>query len=895
MHFVAPQLLRRLAILALAAGSFAQMAWATPANKAAFERHFDSFLSANLRACTTCHLPGHAKNPEDLEEIPHNAFGKRLREMRNELSSKDIDVRLAKIAQEDSDGDGVANQLELLLGNNPGDAKDLPSALAQTNAKKVKAEFAAFEKSYKWRPFEALNPPKPPSARNKKWVRNPIDSFIAAEHEQRGLSPRPEAPKAVLLRRVYLDLIGLVPTPEEQLAFEKDKSKEAYEKVVDHLLKDPRYGERWGRHWMDIWRYSDWAGWSGGNQIRDSKPHIWRWRDWIVESLNEDKRYDRMLVEMLAADEIAPTDTNAVRATGFLARNYKMLSREQWLEDTVKHTSQAFLGVTVGCAKCHNHMYDPISQMDYYQMRAVFEPHHVRTDKVPPEIDPAKDGLVRVYDVVTNPPTYLLKRGDERFPDTNRLAAPGVPKGISGARLKAELAVAEVSLPEVIAYPDKRPFVIEGTIAAGEKAIVKAEEALNESRKKEDAAKTKVLELELEIAKAKQSALLAVIEVERTEDTSGRETFNWTELAEKAVQEQRLLAVAETRLALHIAENKEADVTKAHEKAAAKPDAKAALEKAEKELEEAKKKAAEAKANLKQAEKVIQQPLTTSFKPRPMEVYPARSTGRRLAFARWVTDTNNPLTARVAMNHIWLHRFGRGIVNTPTDFGGNGAKPTHPALLDWLAGEFMKQGWSMKAMHRLMVTSSAYRMASTPAHANLAKDPDNLYLWRMPSRRMEAEVVRDNLLWAAGTLDTSMGGPEIPHTDGLTSKRRSLYLRIAAEKEVEFLKLFDGPSVNECYRRSSSVLPQQALAMANSKLALDQARELASTISKAETDDERFVTAAYARMLARKPTKEEMKLCLEFLKQPAESGAKSSRRDNLVLVLFNHNDFVTVR
>src|SRR5205807_7883189 len=178
---------------------------------------------------------------------------------------------------------------------------------------------------------------------------------IAVEHEELGLKPRSEAPKAVLLRRVYLDLIGLPPTPDELHAFLNDKSPDAYEKVVDRLLASPSYGERWGRHWMDIWRYSDWAGY--GPQVRDSQPHIWRWRDWIVESLNEDKGYDRMIVEMLAGDEIAPDDPKILRATGFLVRNYKLLSREKWMTDAVEHTSMGFLGVTMGCAGCHDHMY----------------------------------------------------------------------------------------------------------------------------------------------------------------------------------------------------------------------------------------------------------------------------------------------------------------------------------------------------------------------------------------------------------------------------------------------------------------------------------------------------------------------------------------------------------
>jgi len=885
----------RIVAIALACSAGVLTLLATPANKNAFERRYDTFLGSNLKSCSTCHLPGHPRNPESLDEIPHNPFGARLREVRKEIASKDLDLRLARIGKEDSDVDGVPNELELLLGTNPGDPKDVPNSERRSKAAALEKEFAAFLKSYKWRPFQTVQRPEPPKVANKKWVRNPIDAFVAAEHEKRGLKPRPEASKATLLRRVYMDLIGLAPTPSEQLAFEADSSPKAYEKVVDRLLKDPRYGERWGRHWMDVWRYSDWAGWSGGNQIRDSKPHIWRWRDWIVESLNDDKGYDQMVTEMLAADELAPGDTNALRATGFLARNYKMLSREQWLEDTVKHTSQAFLAVTVGCAKCHDHMHDPVSQMEYYQMRAIFEPHQVRTDKVPGELDTFKAGFLRVYDVDTNPPTYFLKRGDERMPDTNRVAAPGVPRSLSGDKLSAALEIVPVSLPQVTAFPDKRSFVIEALIAAATKAVTDAEKSLTDSKTNQNERLVAEREIELEIQRAKHAALLAVVKAERLEDEGLKETAAWKDAATEAVVKQRALTICEAQLEEHKARGKFEEADAAHRKATEKPDPKEALEKAEKQLAEARKKLQDQQGALAKAREAAKTVAGTEYKPRPMETYPAFSTGRRLAFARWVTDEANPLTARVAMNHIWLRRFGRGIVNTPSDFGGNGVKPSHPALLDWLAAEFMARGWSMKEMHRLMVTSSAYRMASTPDEANLAADPDNVYLWRMPSRRIEAEVVRDNLLWTAGTLDRTMGGPEIPHTEGLSSKRRSVYLRIAAEKEVEFLKLFDGPSVNECYRRHATVLPQQALALANSELALKEARELASALQKEAASDAEFVNLAYRKMLARPPAADELKLCLEFLQQPKPGAAKGSRRDNLILVLFNHNDFLTVR
>ena len=302
-----------------------------------------------------------------------------------------------------------------------------------------------------------------------------------------------------------------------------------------------------------------------------------------------------------------------------------------------------------------------------------------------------------------------------------------------------------------------------------------------------------------------------------------------------------------------------------------------------------KKQLAEAEKALVTAEKDLQTAPATAFKPRTVESYPATSTGRRLAFAQWVADAQNPLTARVAVNQMWLRHFGRGIVLTPADFGRNGRLPSHPQLLDWLASEFVARGWSMKAIHRLLVTSSTYRMASTPDVANAKLDQDNFFLWRMNSRRLEAEAVRDNLLFVCGSLDLAMGGPEIDHNLGLTSKRRSLYLRLAAEKEVEFLKIFDGPAVTECYERRPSVMPQQALALANSELALTEARRLAKQL--ATDDDEGFVRAAFAQVLARRPTAEETRLGRDFL----AVAVKERARENFVLVLLNHNDFVTVR
>lgn len=870
----------------------------TPANRAALEQHYDRFLAIELNRCTTCHLPSARKEPKSLEEFPHNAFGKRLHALGKELTAAGkpaaLASRLALVAREDSDGDGVPNEVELLLGKNPGDVKEKPAAKELAKASARQAEFAKFLAAYRWRPFETVQRPAVPVVKNATWVRNPVDAFIAAEHEARGLKPRPEATKETLLRRVYLDLIGLNPTPEEQRQFLADPSSDAYEKVVERLLADPRHGERWGRHWMDVWRYSDWAGWSGGNQIRDSKPHIWRWRDWIVESLNKDKGYDRMVLEMLAADELAPLDTDALRATGFLVRNFKMLSREQWMEDTLKHTSQAFLGVTLGCAKCHDHMADPISQREYYQLRAVFDPHDVRTDRIPGQLDTAKDGLVRAFDKKPEALTHLLIRGDERTPDTNKVMEAGVPFALCGltsaARTGGKLAVEPVKLPHFAAQPDQREFVLQDTLAASEKSLAEAREAFAKLKADSTNAPAKVREQELSLAAtaAKHTALVAVIGAEKLDVAGRKDSDDWKRAATNAVTAQRQQAVADARLKLHQTQTAlDAALKTTNDTTTAKAPAKKGDKPADPEA--LKKQLADTEKALAAAEKDLSTAPTTAFKPRTVESYPATSTGRRLAFAQWVADAQNPLTARVAVNQMWLRHFGRGIVATPADFGRNGRPPSHPQLLDWLASEFVARGWSMKAIHRLLVTSSTYRMAATPDEASAKVDQDNFFLWRMNSRRLEAEAVRDNLLFVCGSLDPAMGGPEIDHNLGLTSKRRSLYLRLAAEKEVEFLKIFDGPAVTECYERRPSVMPQQALALANSELAQAEARKLAKQL--ATDDGEAFVRAAFAQVLARRPTAEETRVGREFL-----AGGKPERaRENFVLVLLNHNDFVTLR
>jgi hypothetical protein len=881
-----------IAILAtMCLGVLGQPALGRPPHKKALAEYLGSGVAGKLNDCRTCHVPAD-EGTDALDVRPHNVFGKRLKAVRSELKKADkpagIPARIDAVADEDSDGDGVSNLLELVTGHFPGEAEDHPAA---SELAKGNAAIAALRRAHGgdlWNPFERVARPKLPDVRCRGWVRNPVDLFIAAEHESHGLTPQPEASRPVLLRRLYFDLTGLPPGPDELHAFLANESADAYEQVVDRLLASSAYGERWGRHWMDVWRYSDWAGW--GKQVRDSQPHIWHWRDWIVESLNRDQPYDRMIVAMLAADEASPDDLGELRATGYLARNFKLLSREKWMQDVVDHTGQAFLGVTLGCARCHDHMYDPILQKDYYQVRAIFEPHQVRVDRVIGGLDTVNDGIPRAYDAQIDVKTRLFVRGDDRNPTGDPLA-PGVPEYLGGA-----FEVKPVALPLAAFSPDRRKDVGRALFNATKEALARAEVALEQTSK--DAEKIELTRLDVTVGHARLNSQRAIELAETLVDEGRKGSEKWIAAATAATAAQRDLAVAEAA---------RAELAARQARRQSLPGQRAAADKTH----------ADALKALVHARDAVRQPPSTSYTVPPRATYPATSTGRRLALARWITDRSNPLTARVAVNHLWGRHFGRAIVPSVNDFGRNGQKPSHPALLDWLAVEFMERGWSMKAIHRLIVTSATYRQDSKPHAGGLERDPDNTFLWRWTPRRAEAEVVRDTLFAVAGNLDSRMGGPAIDHAAGLTVPRRSLYFEHAAEKQMEFLQIFDGAGVSECYRRKESILPQQALALANSDLSLRQARRLARVLSNdAGSDSAGFVTAAFERVLGRGPTDLEQHECLGFLEPGvtwAVSGVRGSnppadpdgrapatdpalrRRESMVHVLLNHHDFVTIR
>jgi hypothetical protein len=602
----------------------------------------------------------------------------------------------------------------------------------------------------------------PDIANPKSPIRNPIDAFLVEKLQAKGLSFNPEAPKEVLLRRAHLDLTGLPAEPEEVERFLADRDPAAYEKLIDRLLASPRYGERWGRHWLDLAGYAD----SEGKREQDlPRPHAWRYRDYVIRSLNADKPYDRFLLEQLAGDELAdyekaPQITQAIQdnlvATGFLRMAPDVTwanitgyipDRLEVIADEIDILGSGIMGLTMKCARCHSHKFDPIPQRDYYRLTAIFKGAFDENDWLKPDVRPgtaplsqdvqpprnlphvmiaerraweaqkprpAEPQIQALWDRGEPTPSYIYRRGDYLSP--GRLVGPGVPSVLTDG---------------------KTPFEV-------------------------------------------------------------------------------------------------------------KP-------------------------------------------PWPG----AKKTGRRLAFARWLTQPDHPLTARVLVNRMWKHHFGTGIVRTLGNFGKAGARPSHPELLDWLAWHFAHSGWSMKEMHSLMMTSAAYRQSSAVTVIHEKLDPENALFSRMPLVRMDAEVLYDSLLLAAGRLDESRFGPGDAvrsRPDGLVSPaetargwRRLMYVQQVRKKLPTHLETFDYPQMNpNCLERRNSTVAPQALHLMNNGMVQQLAEQFARRVRKEAGDDPaRQVERVYLIALSRLPSKEEKRIGSEALARFAKEWGKESQEKAL--------------
>jgi hypothetical protein len=679
------------------------------------------------------------------------------------------------------------------------------------------ASAPAQDRPWAFRPPEPVEPPR---------AGHPVDAFLQARLEERGVRAAPPAERITLLRRVTFDLIGLPPTPEEADAFLRDDAADAFEKVVDRLLADPRYGERWARHWLDLARYAE----SDGFENDKVRPHAWRYRDVVIRALNDDKPYDRFVLEQIAGDELFPGDPDALTAAGFarlcawdeICKNEPQRWQD-FLNDATDTIGSVFLGLTIGCARCHDHKYDPITQGDYYGIQAFLA-------AVKREVRPLP--------------------GDPRDPD----------------EVRARFAEASAALERAKAERHELWEKHRALVKAGKDA---------EAKVKDD-----------EILKSVQTV---------AED---KERLAAADAAIKQWQPE----VELYRPAAEVLVERGREAPKVHLL-----------------------KRGEMSAPGREVSPAFPKALAGETAPAIEPPADAPGTGRRSALARWLADPANPLTARVIVNRVWAQHFGRGIVATPSDFGRNGRPASHPELLDWLARQFVRDGWRLKSLHRLILTSAAYRR-STRFDAGAARvDPENALLWRMNRRRLEGEALRDGVLFVSGRLNPRRGGPgvyapispeimiDLPNNDKLPSwgtladeaegRRRTIYVFQRRSLMYPIVEAFDGADMNlTCPQRAVTNVAPQALALFNGAFTRQEAAALAERVAREAGDDpEARLERVYRLALTRAPAPAEREDARAFLREQAARRADAGPAEaarlafvDLCHVIFNTNEFIYV-
>ena len=683
-------------------------------------------------------------------------------------------------------------------------------------------------------PFTPIATPAVPLVKRTDWPRNPIDHFVLAKLEERGLSPVGDADKQTLIRRVTYDLIGLPPSPEEIEAFLRDDSPTALATVVDRLLDSPHYGERWGRHWLDVVRYADTAGDNSDFPI----PQMVKYRNWVINAINADMPYDQFIRQQIAGD-LLPADAPEQKHQQVIATSYLASARRfgstvadypthLTIEDTIDNLGRSYLGLTINCARCHNHKFDPITTEDYYALYGIF--HSTRYPWSGIELDKQQRDLVPLA-----PPEQVAAAEAERKNRLNALAAEvkaadeakkAADKAEKTAREQLETLKSESAEAEAIAAAEKE-------VEAAKKTAAEAEEKLKAARKAKD---------ELERSEPPYDTAFAVAEAAKIENA-------------------RLQMKGDP-----------------------------------------KKLGPEVPRRIPQ---VFGGQLVATTSP---------ESGRR-ELADWIASPENPLAARVMVNRLWHHHFGRGIVPTPNDFGKQGKPPSHPELLDFLATRLIESGWSLKAMHRLIVLSRTYQLSTADDPAALTVDPSNELLWRYSRRRLDAESIRDTLLVLGGNLDRSMGGPHPfpkqvewdftqhkPFKAVYDTNRRSVYLMTQRIQRHPFLAIFDGPDTGaSTASRVTSTTTLQALYFLNDPFFHDQASRFAAHVRSARSSDRERLDLAYQMALGRPATVEEVALGEEYMtklcEQPtAESGSSEEQQklawESLIRSLLRTNEFV---
>jgi mono/diheme cytochrome c family protein len=768
---------------------------------------------------------------------------------------------------------------------------------------------AAKANDWLWAYKKPVRPELPRVAR-REWVANPIDAFVLKQLEEKKIAPAPSAEKRVLARRLYFDLIGMPPTPDELNTFLADTSPAAYASLVDKLLADPRYGEHWGRHWLDLARYGETSGLEGDGAIGNA----WRYRDWVIDSFNSDMPYDRFVIKQLAGgDEHSQTRNNySPDVQGMVPVAFLRLApwdrsnlvadevRQNYLNEVTTATGSVFLGLTIGCARCHDHKYDPIPTKDFYRMQAFFNAVKVEDVEVPYK-DPAfadyAQAKIEEYEA-------QLKSGPE----------------------KKELDALEKSfLEELIQKKTEaaksRPLQVEDLrleLRRKNQKLFSHEEIARHQELLGDAERT----LDLEFRKAldeSEKELLGKLNAAVANGTTDN-VARYRELTVKDVQAE----VGKTK-GIFSEQEKEK-----HRELSAK------LAVIHRRIERLQPrtlsvtnvpgppsgpgvplthilKSGDYRQPGEAVEPGFPSAVTGNFEPAGLETdryrqFPTR--GRRMTLAKWIASPDNPLTARVMVNRIWQQHFGRGIVETTSDFGKNGSRPTHPELLDWLAIRFIEEKWSVKQMHRLMLNSNAYKQAAeNPAYKGNTIDPDNKLLWKFNRRRLEAEEIRDGILFASGRLNLARGGPSVfpplpadladfarygrtggdmwePNEKEADDRRRSIYTFQRRSLPQPMMLAFDAPVFSEsCERRSVTTTALQALAMMNGDLVNDEAGHLAERVIQTAGAERRAqILRVFEILVSRQPNSDELD------KFSAYSGSLAS----VCRVLMDSNEFLYV-
>ncbi len=757
------------------------------------------------------------------------------------------------------------------------------------------------------RKFWSLKPvinPKLPIVQSRGWVQSPVDNFILAGLESYGLSPAETADKRSLIRRVTFSLTGLPPTVEEIRVYLTDESDNAWQKTIERLLASPQYGVRWGRHWLDVARYAD----SNGLDENLAYGHAWRYRDYVIDVFNNDKPFDRFLIEQLAGDLVPEASQKTRTATGFLALGAKVLAEqdmEKLIMDTIDEqldtTGKVFMGMTLGCARCHDHKFDPLLQKDYYALAAIFKSTRTFSKK--------RTGLIKYWyehSFATEAELEQLKIVDEAIVKKKSAAESFKAKAIAEIRRAARVKAAEYLAAAVGVRPDE-PFsefeAVAKTRDLHPRILYHGRTHLEYHRYEP------LFEAWHNLMPGGASVIEQHFRKLFTEADAAWAAATKADAETKALDDPQLEAA---RLALNDASGFLAvppkvdyafdektlreyyrlkEAARVFESQAA--DAAAAMGVGEQET------LASLPIHIRGSHLNLGEEVSREFPEvmcsnRVRPVFPMGQSGR-LELARWMASTQHPLTARVFVNRVWGWHFGRGIVATTENFGRLGSRPTHPKLLDWMARRFMESGWNIKDLHRLILLSSTYQMAviHPDEAAWQAADPENALLWKFRLQRLDAEQLRDSLLAVSGRLDTSLGGKTIAlrnqqfvfhHTSQDHTKydsvRRSVYVPVIRNNLYTLFEQFDFPDPTmPTGRRNETVIAPQALLMMNSELVINSAKQMALRLLNGSENDSQRIFLAYVTAFGRPSTTTETNRALAFIDDLTSASLTATESD----------------